>query len=237
MSDWKSKYGVLDQGAYNAGVYGEPASMYDVARAQEESNKIRLAQAGYTPPSQPGYQPTFPSAYTPTYRPNSASSNYRGTPTAFGGASDSSVGGCLKVVAILTVFGCVVSTFPIWGTYLYGLAQRHQLIEGSVIPLDTAHYEALSASAASLSSQPTTRLYASRGITAATDWRLLSPAQRDVVAAAWIRYTRDPASFERLSPEQHRLVFRTFDGYLSALASNGDANAARDLERLAVRGK
>lgn len=98
--------------------------------------------------------------------------------------------------------------------------------------LDTAYYERLSETARQLSTQPTSRLYGTYLHQAGSDWPALSTEQQGAVAAAWIRYTRNPASFQRLVPEQKRYVFDAFASYLQALAAEGDAQATRDLSVL-----
>ncbi len=214
MSDWKSQYGVSDQGASNAGVYGSPNSTWDIARAQEETLKLQQSHWGQTSITGLGgtsYSPMPPPAAYPT-----------------GDYAYSESSGCLKAFVALVVIGIAVALLPVYLPAILGMASSL----GATHALDTAHYEGLSAEARGLSTQPTSRLYNAYLKKASPEWASLTPKQQAAVAAAWIRYTRDPAAFEKLAPAQKAYVFAAFDRYLRTLAATGDRQAARDLERL-----
>ena len=104
MSDWKSDYGVSDQGAWNAGVYGTPNSTYDIARAQAETARLQLQAS--LPPSLP--TPDYTTPTFPSYAPPPAGQAYY--PTSSTGSST----GCLKallVIGVLAVFALLRPTF------------------------------------------------------------------------------------------------------------------------------
>lgn len=232
MSDWKSNYGVSDQGAWNAGVYGQPNSTWDIARAQEESNKLRMSQAGYTPPP-PSFQFDMPPTVLPQlyYPPSNPSySSYSGSDSA------PSSGRFRKFLILLVVLGIAgyfaMTQSPALRIVLAGLVHTTQT---TTTPLDSAHYERLPGGAAQWANQPTTRLYAAHFKDDASDWPAMSPNQQKAVAAAWIRFTRNPDAFNRLEATQKTFVFNTFESYLVTLAARGDANAARDIKVLRAR--
>lgn len=222
MSDWKSRYDVTDQGASNAGVYGTPNSTWDIARAQEESNKLRMSQSSYiAPPMNFSPPPVF--GALPTYS----------TDTRYYGHSDSSGStGCLKVFAILVVLAAASIAAPVLIEVLGRYIDSSTLARFTVESLDTRHYEGLSAQAVTVAKQPTSRLYATHFRAAAPDWNSMSQKQQTAVAAAWIRYTRNPVSFKRLADHQRVFIFLAFNSYLAALASQGDNNAVKDLEHI-----
>ena len=87
-----------------------------------------------------------------------------------------------------------------------------------------------------MSVQPTAKLYAAafpRGEKSiSTKGFRLYGEQELATAAAWIRYTRDPALFEKLPDKQRKFIYTTFEIYLQALANDGDINAFRDLREL-----
>ena len=229
MSDWKSQFDVTDQGAYNAGVYGQPNSTWDIARAQEESNRLRLGQSAATPAPSTYLPPAYPTAYPTAYPGYTATS---ATAYADDGGGSSWLG---KLVLVLLLGAGLVLVAPVWLPAALGLLQGTGVLAPEVTALDTAHYRALSAEASRLSAQSTTRLYAAHRISAAAEWDALSVPQREAVAAAWIRYTRNPAAFDRLPAKQRALVFASFESYLTALARQGDAHAAHDVRRLRLR--
>lgn len=217
MSDWKSQYGVTDAGASNAGVYGTPNSTWDIARAQEETRKLQQSSWAQSPPQAIPAPVVFPTPTTPGSYPAYVSDT-------------GSSGGCLKVVLVLSALGLAFATLPVWLPLVQGLAVSHGIVDAPA--LQTSHYESLSVEASTLARQPTSRLYQSYLKSASPDWNTLSPRQKSAVAAAWIRYTRNPDSFRKLEARQKRFVFAAFDSYLRALAANGDAHAARDLASL-----
>ena len=228
MSDWKSHYGVSDEGASNAGVYGTPTSTWQIAHAQQETQKLDAARRAellgstptytYTPPTYVppfGTQPTYPGAAVGSYAPASGGGFFKGL---------------LKLMLVLGgLYLLAAMFFPL---ALSGLLLFSNERPGNARTLDTAYYQSLSAQARTLSGTPTSRLYATHLSKAKPQWAKLSPRQKDAVAAAWIRYTRDPASFSRLPSTQKAFVFAAFDSYLQALSAKGDAHAKRDLARL-----
>lgn len=210
MSEWKSKHGVSDQGAFNAGVYGNPSSTYDIARAQAETQKLNS-------PSYQPYQSTQSNYPTGTYSPGSDGIYWPG----------------VKFIGVLFLIGLIIfgiSTADYWERkFINARADR-------VLSLQTAHYEKLSPEATQMSVQPTAKLYAAafpRGEKSIiTKGYGLYGEQELATAAAWIRYTRDPVSFEKLPDKQRKFIFTTFELYLQTLANDGDINAVRDLREL-----
>ncbi|RZA21005.1 MAG: hypothetical protein EOP93_04410 [Lysobacteraceae bacterium] len=229
MSDWKSHYGVSDQGASNAGVYGTPNSTWEIARAQEETLKLQRSYWEQVPAASP---PDYGTPYTPPPLPlpgamshTGAYSGYYPEPRRGGGLK-----GFLKGIVILMGAGLLLSVVLSFLPAIISLATS----SGPARPLATAHYERLSAQARTLSAQPTSRLYANHLRQASPDWASLSPKQQAAVAAAWIRYTRDPAAFRKLAPKQKAFTFAAFESYLQALAAVGDKQAVKDLAHLAT---
>lgn len=226
VGDWKSQYGVSDEGASSAGVYGTPASSWDVARAQEETRRLQapVSGGGSGDLSMGGY--VHPPAYvdTPGHR-------HIGVPGPHGNARTSASSGWLKLLLLACVLPVAVAALGFVGILVLGM------LGGGAAPqtLDTAHYERLSDDARRLSTQPASRLYTTWLSRARPEWSTLDAPQRHAVAAAWIRYTRNPDSFERLVPEQKTYVFAAFASYLQALSAAGDAQATRDLAWLEAR--
>lgn len=223
MSDWKSTHGVTDEGAHRAGIYGSPNSTWDIARAQEETLRAQQERAGYG--AAPSYQPPVhsPTIYTPS-------------PVGMSGYDDEA-SGCLamfKALALLVLLGvgvfALANAEALWASF----SPRVDAMMGKTPALSTAHYLTLSPEAAKLSSTPSSRLYAARLKGTAPDWIALSPRQQEAVQAAWIRYTRDPASFARLSAPQRAYFGAAFESYLHQLDAAGDPHAQRDLGQLGV---
>ena len=136
---------------------------------------------------------------------------------------------CLKVLLVL---GAIAAIVPLLPFLLLQAAVLWSAVSQEPAALQTSHYERLSSTATTLSAQPTTRLYAQYLPAASADWNTLDARQREAVAAAWIRFTRDPASFRRLAAKDQQFVFATFDGYLRHLEAAGDGHAARDRKAL-----
>lgn len=223
MGDWKSQYGVSDEGASSAGVYGTPASTWDVARAQEETRRLQapVAGVGSGDVSMGGYVQPQADVGTPGHRSI-------GVPGPRGDARASASSGWLKLLLLACVLPVAVAALGFAGILVLGF------LGGGAAPQsrDTAHYERLSDDARRLSTQPASRLYTTWLRQARPQWSTLDAPQRHAVAAAWIRYTRNPDSFERLVPEQKTYLFAAFASYLQALSMEGDAQATRDLALL-----
>jgi len=222
MAEWKSTHGVTDEGAYRAGVYGTPNSTWDIARAQQETQRAQQERSGYG--AAPSYQP-------PVFTPHVY------TPSPVGMSDYSEAGGCLamfKALALVVLRGVGVLALANAGALWVMFGPQVDAMMGKAPALSTAHYLALSPEAAKLSSTPSSRLYAARLKGTAPDWSTLSPPQRHAVQAAWIRYTRDPASFARLSAPQRAYFGAAFESYLRQLDAAGDPHAQRDLGQLGV---
>src|SRR5690606_1722450 len=75
--NWKSNYGVSDEGASAAGVFGTPNSTWDIARAQQATQDLDAARSQAAYPvggATPSYTPTYS---TPIFS-SSASAGYYG---------------------------------------------------------------------------------------------------------------------------------------------------------------
>lgn len=225
VGDWKSQYGVSDAGASSAGVYGSPASTWDIARAQEETQRLQappadahhggVPLASYAPPALHGSPP--------------AHRNF-GAASTRGDAQASRSSGWFKLLVLTCVLPVALAGMGFMGMMV--LATFGGNAPGA---LDTAHYERLSEDARQLSTQPASRLYATWLRQTSPAWSTLDSRQQSAVAAAWIRYTRNPGSFDRLVPEQKTYLFAAFASYLQALSMEGDAQATRDLALLKSR--
>lgn len=239
MNDWKSPYGVSDEAAANAGVFGAPTSTWQRDQAIAEENRLRNernAQSYAPAPMAEPYVP--PPQYVPgaPYTPSARARDYRSTPAPPAGGKPSLA---RRIVMLLFVWplvvmliGSVVVSSIYWLPVL--VAATSSQLDTSAPVLSTAHYERLSEEARRLSSQSTSRLYEARLKGASPDWNTLDQRQRQAVAAAWIRYTRNPSSFSRLRVEQRTYIFAAFRSYLAYLAQRGDQHAAADLRRLAT---
>lgn len=234
MHDWKGHDGISDQAAGNAGVYGTPTSTYQVDQARAAEALLRAAPS---PPSYPSPDPYPSTQHTPGthYVPSSSGRDYRPLPT---GSSASSPGILRRIFMILFVWPFVLALvvsvlFTGWQWLPALVALSASQMESSVPALNTAHYERLSEDARRLSSQSTSRLYEAKLKGTSPNWNSLNEDQRQSVAAAWIRYTRNPDSFRRLKIEQRTYIFAAFRSYLTELVKRGDKHASADLQRLA----
>lgn len=227
MSDWKSWYGVSDEGAAQAGVYGKPNSMYEVGIAQEATNRINMERAAEST-NFPSYAAPPPIVYhNPTdYGPSAPShlASYHATPSAKGSG--------LKFLVIMGGLAAVGASayfaWPVVMSEMDAYIERVEATERRV--LDTAFYTEISPSAAEWATIPTSRLYAMHLDGQTSNWRSLNQNAKRAVEAAWIRYTIDPASFERLPASQRSYVYATFDSYLLYLSDLSLRQGAMDLE-------
>lgn len=216
MSDWKVKYNVSDEGARKAGIYGEPSCMSDILRAQEESEKIRN-----------------PPAPVPTNAGERRRSR-AGRPLDLDLSDNSFSLSNMKVIGFIIFIGLiifVISTADYWEREIKNTLLNAEA--STVKSLDVAHYENLSPEATKMSAQSTSQLYAStfpkQSVGAVIG---LTDKQEFAVAAAWLRYARDPTSFDKLPEKNRRFIIYTFDIYLTSLIDGGDANAKRDFMEL-----
>jgi hypothetical protein len=239
MSDWKPTYGVSDQGAYNAGVHGTPNSTYDIARAQEETNRLSLQSA--TQPAQSSYAGSQSYSYPPT----SSSTYFPDSPSH----SDSSVSParvlilCILAVAIGglgVAFGDPVAKALLSagerGAEMWDTVERSLK---TTIPLHTATYEEIEPRAVKLAERPTAQIYLERKVEPSSDFLTMNQRQQEGVQAAWLRYTRNPQSFDALPDDRRDFVFDTFESYLSFvsrhMSMHYSVSAEHDLRDLRAR--
>ena len=232
MHDWKSTYGVSDAGAAAAGIYGTPSSTYDISVAQTETMRLAVSpQPDYS------YVPPAPVFETSTFG-SAVSSGSHGVPIGgyapYKAASSRTpvLGrrGWLVMAGILAV--ATMSVVHVGALVILAAPHFQAFSVVRVSALDTDFYREHSPDAAAWSSISTSRLYAAHLNGRTSEWGALDANAQRAVKAAWIRYTIDPASFERLPAAQRGFVIATFDSYLVDLASQGVAQADADLKYL-----
>lgn len=185
MSDWKTQYGVSDQGAGNAGVHGQPTNWDQIYRAQAETQRLErdLYQKAWQPPS---YQPPINTgAYIPL--PDN--------PIKWG-----------RVFLILCVIG-LISAWPFLSKLGVPTEEEH-------LASKMSHY-ALNEEAVTLSNTASTVLYDKYLKGASTKWGELTPQQQNAVAAAWLRYLQSPYKFTKLSKLHRYYYYDAFESYLN----------------------
>lgn len=232
MHDWKSTYGVSDAGAAAAGIYGTPSSTYDISVAQTATSKLALGpQPDYS------YVPPAPVFDTGTFGGTVSTGSYGGPVGGYAINTAPSrrrpvLGrrGWLLMAGILAVATMSVVHVGVLVKLAAPHFQAFSVVRVSA--LDADFYREHSPDAAAWSSISTSRLYAAHLNGRTSEWGALDANAQRAVKAAWIRYTIDPGSFDRLPAAQRGFVIATFDSYLVDLASQGVAQADADLKYL-----
>lgn len=221
MSDWKSDYNVTDQGAFNAGVYGKPNSMYDIARAQAETQKIMMDRGSYVAPSfqPPPYQSPQPLCPPPPYHWSDSTGNDDLTVKVLkGGAIVLAL--CFGVFMLL---GVVTSYKNLPGPSKQVLATNRLSNYEINVPADVE----------TLSATPSTVLYDKYLAGASRHFKELNPKQQSAVAAAWLRYLRAPEKFITMPASYRHKIYNLFCTYLDWRAEYlSDKQASKDRIRI-----
>lgn len=206
--NWKYNNQVSDNAAQNLALYGAVKDPFLIGMAKNETERLRI---------------------------NDYYDSLRKLPYTSG--SEGIYWPGVKVIGVLFLIGLIIfgiSTADYWEQkFMNAQADR-------VLSLQTAHYENLSPEAAKMSVQSTAKLYTAafpNGEKSIFNNSFYDDQQKLATAAAWIRYTRDPVSFEKLPDKQRWFIFTTFEIYLQALANDGDINAVRDLRELSTPSK
>lgn len=225
--NWKSNYGVSDEGASAAGVFGTPNSTWDIARAQQATQDLDAARSQAAYPvggATPSYTPTYS---TPIFSSSASACYYGPLPAATPiGKAFEWVGGMIaKIIlaSILIPVALLTVTLLVLGlTGFFTLPDTAGIDASAVrnLPISSSDYVSTNAMVQELADTPASILYTTHLQGAPTSWPRLNGRQRAAVEAAWLRYLHNPAGFQQL---QRREYF--MDAFNSYLLHRGHATS------------